>query len=47
MRPSEVDNRVDFFTLLAAWNAAIYAAQREDERLQEAMARPTYWTPLK
>lgn len=42
MRPSEVENRVNFSTLLAAWNAAIYVAQIEDKRLQEATTIPTY-----
>ncbi|MSQ11553.1 MAG: hypothetical protein EXR48_02470 [Dehalococcoidia bacterium] len=42
MRPTEVNSKVNFSTLLAAWNAAVYVAQIEDERLQEAMGKPTY-----
>ena len=40
--PNEVGNTIGTSTLLAAWNAAIYVAQIEDDRLQEAMADNLY-----
>ncbi len=40
--PSETGGSIGTSTLLAAWNAAIYVAQIEDERLQEAMTRGGY-----
>ncbi len=38
----EVVNNIGTSTLLAAWNAAIYVAQIEDDRLAEAMSRSEY-----
>jgi hypothetical protein len=40
--PSEIADRIGTFALLAAWNAATYVAQIEDERLWEAMGRRDY-----
>ncbi len=43
--PDEIeaqDTRIGTSTLLAAWNAATYVAQIEDERLAEAMTSSTY-----
>ena len=43
--PDEIGSRDTFIgtsTLLAAWNAATYVAQIEDERLTEAMSTPVY-----
>jgi len=43
--PDEIDNdqaSIGTSTLLAAWNAATYVAQVEDERLAEAMASSLY-----
>tara|TARA_B100000029_G_C17346399_1_gene877169 strand:- start:501 stop:872 length:372 start_codon:yes stop_codon:yes gene_type:complete len=40
--PTEVDNRIGTSTLLAAWNAAVYVAQIEDDRLQDAMTSDAY-----
>jgi hypothetical protein len=40
--PTEVDNRIGTSTLLAAWNAAVYVAQIEDDRLQNAMTSDAY-----
>ena len=34
--PSEISDSIGTSTLLAAWNAAIYVAQVEDDRLSEA-----------
>jgi hypothetical protein len=42
MQPAEVSSTIGTSTLLAAWNAAIYVAQIEDDRLQEAMSRGAY-----
>jgi hypothetical protein len=36
--PDEVSGPIGTSTLFAAWNAAIYVAQIEDERLSEAVA---------
>ena len=38
----EVVDNIGTSTLLAAWNAAIYVAQIEDDRLAEAMSRSEY-----
>jgi hypothetical protein len=35
--PNEVSNRLSTSTMLAAWNAAVYVAQVEDERSADAM----------
>ena len=40
--PTEVDNRIGTSTLLAAWNAAVYVAQIEDDRLHAAMTGDAY-----
>ncbi len=43
--PDEIDSEsasIGTSTLLAAWNAAIYVAQIEDERLAEAMSNSAY-----
>ena len=36
--PSEMSSSIGTSTLLAAWNAAIYVAQIEDERLEAVMS---------
>lgn len=40
--PSEVTNRLSTSTALAAWNAAVYVAQVDDERVAEAMQNADY-----
>ena len=40
--PSEVGDSIGTSTLLAAWNAAVYVAQIEDERMTEALATTRY-----
>jgi hypothetical protein len=40
--PSEISSSIGTSTLMAAWNAAIYVAQIEDQRLAPAMAGGTY-----
>ena len=40
--PSEVRNSIGTSTLLAAWNAAAYVGQIDDERLDEAIASREY-----
>jgi len=40
--PSEVEGSIGTSTLFAAWNAAIYVAQVEDERLAPVVARGDY-----
>jgi SAM-dependent methyltransferase len=40
--PSEVTNRLSTSTALAAWNAAVYVAQIEDERVTEVMQHGEY-----
>jgi hypothetical protein len=40
--PSEVTGSIGTSTTLAAWNAAIYVAQVEDERLNEAVKDSHY-----
>jgi hypothetical protein len=40
--PSEIGNRIGTSTLFAAWNAAIYVNQIEDERLDAAVANGSY-----
>lgn len=40
--PSEIGDRIGTSTLFAAWNAAIYVNQIEDERLDEALANNAY-----
>jgi hypothetical protein len=40
--PSEVSDSIGTSTLFAAWNAAIYVAQIEDQRLSEAISSGAY-----
>jgi hypothetical protein len=40
--PSEIGNRIGTSTLFAAWNAAIYVNQIEDERLDEVVPNGAY-----
>jgi len=40
--PNEVTNRLTTSTALAAWNAAVYVAQIDDERVAKAMAEGDY-----
>ncbi len=40
--PSEIGNRIGTSTLFAAWNAAIYVNQIEDERLESVVATGAY-----
>jgi hypothetical protein len=40
--PSEIGNTIGTSTLFAAWNAAIYVAQIEDQRLSEAISSGAY-----
>jgi hypothetical protein len=40
--PSEISESIGTSTLLAAWNAAIYVAQVEDDRLNEAVSDGRY-----
>ena len=40
--PSELETSISTSTVLAAWNAATYVAQIEDERLRPAMSRGDY-----
>ncbi len=40
--PNEIGNRIGTSTLLAAWNAAVYVAQIDDQQLTEALDRGEY-----
>jgi hypothetical protein len=40
--PNEVTNRLTTSTALAAWNAAVYVAQIDDERVAKAMQEGNY-----
>ena len=40
--PSEVGGSIGTSTLLAAWNAAVYVAQIEDDKLQAALGEGDY-----
>jgi hypothetical protein len=40
--PNEVSSRISTSTALAAWNAAVYVAQIEDERIASVLSSPTY-----
>ncbi len=40
--PTEITNNIGTSTLFAAWNAAIYVAQMEDRRVEDAMADNSY-----
>ena len=42
MLPTEISNTIGTSTLLAAWNAATYVAQIEDNRLIDAILQGTY-----
>jgi hypothetical protein len=40
--PSEIGSSIGTSTLFAAWNAATYVAQIEDDRLEDVMSRGIY-----
>ena len=40
--PSEVGSSIGTSTLFAAWNAAVYVAQIDDERLAQVLGKPHY-----
>jgi hypothetical protein len=40
--PSEISRSIGTSTLFAAWNAAVYVAQIEDARLQDALSDRSY-----
>jgi hypothetical protein len=40
--PDEIQSSIGTSTLMAAWNAAVYVAQIEDDRLEAAMAGRAY-----
>jgi len=40
--PSEISSSIGTSTLMAAWNAAVYVAQIDDERLASVMGNPRY-----
>ena len=40
--PTEIGPSIGTSTLMAAWNAAVYVAQIEDDRLEAAMAANSY-----
>ena len=40
--PTEIGSSIGTSTLMAAWNAAVYVAQIEDDRLETAMADNAY-----
>ena len=40
--PSEINENLGTSTLFAAWNAAIYVGQIEDEKLEAAIAKGSY-----
>jgi hypothetical protein len=40
--PNEVSSSIGTSTLFAAWNAAIYVAQIEDQRLEQVLGSPKY-----
>ncbi|MEX2455518.1 MAG: hypothetical protein WD470_12485 [Rhodospirillaceae bacterium] len=40
--PTEIGSSIGTSTLMAAWNAAVYVSQIEDERLEDAMAEGSY-----
>ena len=40
--PSEISETIGTSTLFAAWNAAVYVAQVEDQRLSEAISSGAY-----
>jgi hypothetical protein len=42
MQPADISSNIGTSTLLAAWNAAIYVAQIEDDRIHDAMSRGDY-----
>jgi SAM-dependent methyltransferase len=45
--PSEISDTIGTSTLFAAWNAAVYVAQIEDQRLSEAIASGAYLAATK
>ena len=40
--PNEVSNRISTSTTMAAWNAAVYVAQIEDERTADVLMEGKY-----
>jgi hypothetical protein len=40
--PTEISQSIGTSTLFAAWNAAVYVAQIEDQRLDEALGERRY-----
>jgi hypothetical protein len=40
--PNEISETIGTSTLFAAWNAAVYVAQVEDQRLSEALSGGAY-----
>ena len=42
LQPEEVESNIGTSALLAAWNAATYVAQTDDDRLRDAMTRGDY-----
>ena len=40
--PTEVSSSIGTSTLLAGWNAAVYVAQIEDQRLEQVMSDSAY-----
>ena len=40
--PSEISSSIGTSTLFAAWNAAVYVAQIEDERLEKVLSERKY-----
>ena len=40
--PSEISSSIGTSTLMAAWNAAVYVAQINDQRLPAVMGDPRY-----
>ena len=43
--PNEVSSRISTSTMLAAWNAAVYVAQIEDDRIAAELQAGTYLAP--
>lgn len=40
---SEISSNIGTSTLLAAWNAAVYVAQIDDDKLMKALRKPAIW----
>ena len=45
--PNEVSNRISTSTAMAAWNAAVYVAQIDDERVSEALQSGRFVEPTR